>query len=79
MKQTSAALSDGETSALQTYLRTKFGNSNIEVRSRSKTNDSVEVYMNGEFIAVIYKDTEEGETSYNFNMVVLDIDLEDAG
>ncbi len=66
-----------ETAKLQTYLQTKFGQAGLTLRDR-KTNDSLEVLLNGEFLGVIYKDTEDGETSYDFNMAILDIDLEDA-
>lgn len=60
---------------IQAYLRSKFANSNIAVRPRPKTPDSIEVLINGEFIGLIYKDEDEGETSYDFNMSILDIDL----
>ncbi len=61
---------------LQAYLQKKFGNPSIAVRER-KVADSVEVYLNGEAIGTIYKDNDEGEVSYDFNMSILDIDLEE--
>jgi len=64
-----------ESDKLQSYLRDKFGNQNITLSPRAKAEDSVEVSINGEFIGIIYKDTDEGETSYDFNMAILDIDL----
>lgn len=60
---------------LQTYLQSKFGNPGITVRER-KVADSVEVFINGEAIGTIYKDNDEGEISFDFNMSILDIDLE---
>lgn len=63
-----------EIQRLQKYLQTKFGQSELILRAR-KTNDSVEVLLKGEFLGVIYKDTDEGEISYDFNMAILDIDL----
>jgi hypothetical protein len=33
------------------------------------------VHVNGEFIGVIFKDEEDGETSYAFNMAILEMDL----
>lgn len=66
-----------ETAKLQKYLQTKFGQPGMTLRDR-KTNDSLEVLLNGEFLGVIYKDNDEGETSYDFNMAILDIDLEEA-
>ena len=50
--------------------------STIEVRKRPKKNDSAEVYIGGEFIGVISRDDEDGDLSYNFDMAILDSDLE---
>lgn len=63
-------------SKLQSYLQKKFGNPGLSVRER-KVADSVEVFLNGEAIGTIYKDNDEGEISYDFNMSILDIDLEE--
>lgn len=49
--------------------------SDLLLKKRDKVNDSVEVMANGEFVGVIYKIIDEGETSYNFEMAILDIDL----
>jgi hypothetical protein len=46
---------------------------------RPQKDDSAEVYLGDEFIAVIYRDDEEGELSYNFQMAILDFDLEEMG
>lgn len=64
-----------EVSKLQAYLQGKFGHNGIALKMREKAGDSVEVILNGEFIGVIYKDEDEGETSYDFNMAILDIDI----
>ncbi len=63
-----------EIQRVQKYLQMKFGQSDLILRTR-KTGDSVEVLLKGEFLGVIYKDEDEGETSYDFNMAILDIDL----
>ena len=62
---------------LQNYLEQKFGTKGFALKMREKANDSVEVLLNGEFIAVIYKDEEEGDVSYDFNMAILSVDLKD--
>lgn len=72
-----AKLDATEIPMLQRYLQTKFKNDGFALKMREKANDSVEVILNGEFIGVIYKDDEDGETSYDFNMAILDIDLKD--
>lgn len=62
---------------LQRYLQKKFKNDGFALRPREKANDSVEVILNGEFLGLIYKDDEDGDTSYDFNMAILDVDLQD--
>lgn len=68
-----------EVSQLQAYMQSTFKNTGFALKMREKPNDSVEVILNGEFIGVIYKDEDEGETSYIFNMTILDIDLSGVG
>ena len=43
---------------------------------RPKKDDSAEVYIGEEFIGVLFLDDEDGDKSYNFNMSILDTDLE---
>jgi hypothetical protein len=69
------AFDKSEIAKIQTYLHKKFGNPGITLKDR-KSDDSLEVLINGEFIAVIYKDEDEGETSYDLNMAILDIDID---
>jgi hypothetical protein len=64
-----------EIARLQTYLRQKFGTDRIRIKPRKEDTESVEVLLGEEFIGVIYKDIDEGETSYDFNMAILDVDL----
>lgn len=64
-----------EAARLQTYLQDKFGNKNITLRAREKAEDSVEVLLSGEFIGTVYRDAEDGDVSYDFNMAILDMDL----
>lgn len=64
-----------EIARLSAYFRQKFSNDGITIKLRDKAPESAEVLLNGEFIGVLYKDTDEGETSYDFNMAILDFDL----
>ena len=64
----------GETLRLEAYLKEKL-NPGIRLVSRSQTDDSVEVYLGAEFIAVVYKDVDEGEVAYQFQMTVLSEDI----
>ena len=60
---------------LQKYFQDKFNSPTIDVRGRSNKDDSVEVYLGDEFLGVIFKDDEDGDLAYQFNMAILDIDL----
>ena len=66
---------ESEVQKLQNYLRNKFGNDNFRLVDRIKSTDSVEVYLAEEFIGTLYRDDEDGEVSYDFNMAILEIDL----
>lgn len=66
-----------EIANIQKYLRQKFTNNNIVLDMKENRDDSIQVKLGEEFIGVIYKDVEDGETSYNFNMAILDIDLDE--
>ena len=48
----------------------------LEVRPQPKKDDMAEVFINDEFVATLYREVEDGETSYQFQMAILDMDLE---
>lgn len=62
---------------LQTHLRTTFDNDSVNIMKRKGQDDSVEVNVGEEFIGIIYKDIDEGETSYQFHMAIIEEDLPD--
>lgn len=64
-----------EIKRVEAYLREKFRLPSISVVQRPNKDDSVEVNIGDEFIGIIFKDEEDGETSYAFQMAILDIDL----
>lgn len=66
-----------ELESIQRYLRNLFGNPQIKVMARPKKKDSAEVYIGDEFVGVLFEDKEDGDLSYNFQMAILDTDLED--
>ena len=70
-------MTDEEQARVQKYLRDKFANTDISLRERPQADGSVEVYIGEEFVGVIYKDDEEGNVSYDFNMTILEFDLPD--
>lgn len=65
-----------EVKKLDSYLKRLFGNQRIRVVPRPKKDDSAEVYIGEEFIGVLFVDDEDGDRSYNFEMAILDTDLE---
>lgn len=61
---------------LEAYFQRRFNMPSIQVRQRPQKDDSAEVYIDDEFIGVLFRDEEEGDLSYNFTMAILDIDLD---
>ncbi len=61
---------------LETYLQRLFRLPDIQVRQRPQKEDSAEVYIGDEFIGVLFRDEEEGEKDYQFNMAILAYDLQ---
>jgi hypothetical protein len=62
---------------VQAYMRKVFGTKTLSVRARPKIRDSAEVYVGDEFIGTLTREDEEGELCYQFQMAILELDLED--
>jgi hypothetical protein len=60
---------------VEKYLRNLFRLDTISVVERPNQPDSVEVHVAGEFIGIIFKDEEDGDVSYAFQMAILEMDL----
>ena len=60
---------------LERYLKQVFRLPDLQVRQRPRKEDSAEVYVGEEFIGILYRDDDEGETAYQFQMAILDFDL----
>ena len=65
-----------EIKKIDAYLKRLFDNPKIRVVPRPKKDDSAEVYIGEEFIGVLFVDDEDDDKSYNFQMAILDVDLE---
>ena len=61
---------------LESYLQKLFQLQNMEVRQRPGKYDSAEVYIGDEFIGILFRDDDDGDLSYHFQMSILDYDLE---
>jgi hypothetical protein len=62
--------------ALNAYLRGKFENDKIRVVVRPKKTDSLEAYIDEEFLGVLFVENEKGRRSYIFELPILDVDLD---
>ena len=62
---------------LDAYLKRVFGNQKIRVVPRPKKDDSAEVYIGEEFIGVLFVDDEDDDRSYQFQMAILETDIEE--
>lgn len=65
-----------ETQKLEKFLQARMNNK-ITLKGRAKADDSVELLLDGEYMGTVYKDEEDGDISYNINISVLSIDLDD--
>lgn len=66
-----------EVRKLDAYLKRVFGNPKIRVVPRPKKDDSAEVYIGEEFIGVLFVDDEDDDRSYQFQMAILETDIEE--
>lgn len=66
-----------EVRKLDAYLKRLFGNPKIRVVPRPKKDDSAEVYIGDEFIGVLFVDDEDDDRSFQFQMAILDTDIEE--
>ena len=62
---------------VQAYMRKVFGTKTLSVRARPKIRDSAEVYVGDQFIGTLTREDEEGELCYQFQMAILELDLEE--
>jgi hypothetical protein len=61
---------------LQAYLRKTFRCDALKVVMHPRKKDMAEVSVGDEFIATLHRDEDDGEVSYQFQMAILDVDLE---
>jgi len=65
-----------EAAKVETFLQGKL-NPELRVQLRQRPDECAEIYKGAECLGVVSKNVEEGETSYAFEIIVLDIDLAD--
>jgi hypothetical protein len=62
-----------EMARIQTYMRTVLGAKTLSVRARGRLKDSVEVFVAEESLAILSAE----KNSYEFQMAILEMDLDD--
>lgn len=65
-----------ELDRVESYLKRTFGAKTLNLRPQPKKTDMAEVFLGDEFIATLYREEEDGEISYQFQMAILDMDLD---
>ena len=69
-------LTQAENEKVQTYLQQLFWNPEIAVRAGAGNDAPAEVYIGKEFVGVVYKNDDDGEISYDWNMSILQDDID---
>ena len=67
-----------EIAKLENYLRWKFQLPAIQIKRRPQKDDSAEVFIGEEFIGLIYRDDDDDDLSWSFQMAILEFDLDTA-
>ena len=62
---------------IESFFKQKFNNKKIKIEGRANKDDSAEVFIEDEFMGVVFEDNEDGETCFQFNMTILSEDLEE--
>ena len=62
---------------IENFFKQKFNNKKIKIEGRANKDDSAEVFIDDEFIGVVFEDNEDGDTCFQFNMTILSEDLDD--
>jgi hypothetical protein len=72
-----AEMTPDEINKLTRYFHKVFNQPALELRQRPQKEDSCEVYVGDEFIGIVFRDDEDpNDLSYNFEMAILDYDLQ---
>ncbi len=69
-------MTEDELNNIKNYLNKVFKTQEFIVKKRKSIDDSCEIYLGEEFLGLIYKENDEGEEDYQFNMAILKQDIE---
>lgn len=70
------AFTPAEMMKVQTYLQQLFWNPELNIQPGTGVDAPAEVYIGKEFVGVIYKNDEDGDISFDWNMSILAEDVE---
>ncbi|MEM1200073.1 MAG: DUF3126 family protein [Pseudomonadota bacterium] len=65
-----------EIAKLEKYLQWKFQLPNMQIKRRPQKDDSAEVFIGDEFIGLIFRDDDDDDLSWSFQMAILEFDLD---
>ena len=65
-----------EIAKLENYLRWKFQLPTMQIKRRPQKDDSAEVFIGDEFIGLIFRDDDDDDLSWSFQMAILEFDLD---
>tara|TARA_B100000035_G_C20816727_1_gene472412 strand:- start:56 stop:271 length:216 start_codon:yes stop_codon:yes gene_type:complete len=71
-------MNDFEIKQIEVYLNSKFDSQKFVAKKRKSIDDSCEIFLDNEFIGLVYVEEDEGEVSYQFHMTILKEDLLDS-
>jgi hypothetical protein len=62
---------------LEKYLRKLFRTEALRIVPNARKADMAEVFIGEDYLAPLYREDEDGDVSYQLQLVILDLDLED--
>lgn len=71
------AMNASDTAKVQRYIKQRFGNHKLNLARRENKEDSADLMLEDEFIGVVFRDDEDGETCYHVQITILEEDLDD--
>ena len=69
------SMSESELQQVESYLRRRLNNQSVRVTRHAIRPEMGEVFLGEEFLGTIYRDTEDGEVTFDINITILQEDL----
>jgi hypothetical protein len=62
---------------LEKYLRKLFRNEALRIVPNTRKADMAEVFIGEDYLAPLYREEEDGDVSFQLQLVILDLDLDE--